>query len=329
MLTLIYGNNTYASIERLNEIISKHQGTVTTVDGEGITDVAEIFSHTDTFSMFTTRDLVIVKRFQNNRRKITLERKIVAKLQLIGVKDDFDLIFWEDHALGAATRKSVKKKLTKKQAKTTNISLVKFIKDNGIVENYTELKDLELLQWLNNKLTKAGITNASQYTRTIISKCGTNQAIVSSEADKLIISLKAEKRKMINNNDLELITRYEHTSMIWDLTDAISTRNKSLALSLIDKMLQKESDAPLIFAATLKQFKLLYLAKKYAKDTARVKKTLRVSDYPFTKALRYAQLFNIAQLEMLITKLVNLDFTIKQGKINSKLGLDLLIATLN
>lgn len=332
MLILLSGASQYDSLAKLHQISSEYQGTVNIIDGDDIDDVAEIFKDTDTVSMFAPSSLTIVKRFLSNRKKITLERKLLEKLQQRKDLSSLDLVFWEDHGLtgGRTTKKSAAKNTKAPAAKSKDeMTLAKFIREKGESLTFPAVTEFKLVEWLKQKLSESGIVNGAQYISTIIDRCGTDQFILASETDKLAIKLRAEKRNQLKPEDVELLTRYEHVSMIWDLTDAICSRNKQRSLYLIDKMLRSPEDAPLIFASVAKQFKLLYIVKKYGGQQAeRIKKLFGVKDYPYTKLTRYAGSFTEKQLQTLFSKMVNLDFSSKQGKIDTKLGLDLLIATL-
>lgn len=335
MLKLLHGNNQFASLAKLQEIIKEFDGNVAYIAGDDLSDVASIFASTDSVSMFSGKQLTVVKRFHNNRKKISLEKQLVEKLQQrIQSSDSLpDLVFWEDHGLGATNRakkpsakaKPVVKKTTKP---AEDLTLIKLFKEHGSVDSFALVQEKDLDKWLQNRLTQAGIKNATQFIIPILNRCGINQFILDSEVEKLSIKLKAEKRNTLSTADLDLVTLYEPDVMVWELTDAICSRNKIKALTLIDKMLQEPKDTLIVFSAVLKQFKLLYVTKKYPQDADKVKKIFAIKDYPFSKLVRYSYSFTEKQLQTLFSKLVNLDFSIKQGKIDSKLGLDMLIATL-
>ncbi len=330
MIRLLYGNNTFASLKRLQELILLQSHSVVSIDGEFITSIDEIFSHTDSISMFAEKKLILVKRLQNNRRKISLERLIVERLEKQIEQFEYDIIFWEDSTIRkTASRKTLKTVAKNAKKKDSGQSLLDFIKTHGEAENFTQLQEFQIITWLQQKLATAGITNAVQFTTQIIAKCGLNQAILDTEVDKLLIKLHVENRHELQASDLEILTRYDAVSMVWELTDAIGSKNKALALSIIDKLLVKSTDTQFVFAVILKQLKSLYLIKAFPSQSQRIKKLLGMKDYTYNKTLRFASRFSIEHIKKLFSKLVDLDFAIKQGKIDSKLGLDLLITTLN
>ncbi len=301
------------------------------IDGEAITDVATIFSATDTFSMFSSNRLTIVKRFSHNPKKISLEKKLVEKLQSIDYKA-LDLVFWEDKNLSARSYSYKKKKPTtaKSLIKKTvdSISLAKFLNDSAKVESFGNLTENELINWISSELQRLNIKNGNNFARVILDKVGGNQLLLSGELEKLALWARANNRDRLEATDLSVVTLYHQSAMIWDLTDAICNRNKPLALGLLEDMLKGPEDYPLIFSATLKQIRNIYIAKKFASEKDRLMKALGLKPYTFSKLVRFANGFTEAQIQTLYSKLVNLDYTVKQGKIEVKLGLDLLVATL-
>lgn len=329
MLILIDGENQFASQARLDALKKEYHGNFKIIAGDELSDSAPIFAATDTMTMFTDKDLIIVKRLQNNRKKISIEHDIIDKLTRMQ-NNPPDLVFWEDHSVtgGAGARSKKKAPAKTKPTAVSKLSLKKYIEANGKHENYPSLSPNALQDWTGTLMEQAGIKNGRPFAGQIILRTGSNQNIISSEIAKLSARLTAQKKEMMTGTDLEIITVYEQESMVWSLTDAILARNKSLALKLVEKLLKTPADYPLIFSVTLRQLRNLYLTKVYAADPARLQKSLKLTPYTYSKLTNAARRFDAQQAKNIINKLVNLDYAVKQGKIEVKLGLNLLIATL-
>lgn len=331
MLLFIHGDNQYASLNRLKQVRESYKGSSIVIDGDTIDDPVRIFSSTDSISMFTPKLLTVVKRFQNNPKKISLGTRIVERLQGKGFAD-IDLIFWEDHNTEANKYSyKPKKPVTAKKKQVTTakpLSLSKYLLENAKVETFAPLNTPQLQQWLQTGLSNLGIANGSLFVNRILARCGSDQLILESELQKLGLYLKARGQTKLELLDLDILTPYEQEVKIWDLTDAVCSRNKTRTLELLDSLITGPESYPLIFSAILKQLKQIYLAQKFARDRERFMKVLALKPYTYSKLVSFARGFTATQIKTLYSKLVNLDFAVKQSKINVELGLDLLIATL-
>lgn len=312
MLILINGNNQFNIDSQLREYKESFDGDIINIDGEHINSINEIFIHTDSISMFFNQKLIVVRGLFSNKKIKTLEKLILKKLEKTNL-DELNIIFVEY------------KKLTipKKEG-----GLLFFLSKNGKILTNNNLRGVTLQKWIEDKFKNANIKTSKTYVQKILSTIGDNQAILDSEIDKLILQLNADKRQNLIESDLDLLTLYDTDYMIWDLTDTVCNRDRKKSLQVIEKMFKTTNDAPLLFSAILKQFQLMILVKKFPNESERLKKEFLIKDYSFFKLTRYSKLFTINELLKIFNKLVSLDFATKQGKIDAKLGLNLLIATL-
>jgi len=80
------------------------------------------------------------------------------------------------------------------------------------------------------------------------------------------------------------------------MTDAILSRNRPLALRLLNSMLRGPDDYPLLVSAVLKQLKNTYLTKLYPCERARVSASLGLTPYTYSLAVKFASAFNWSSL---------------------------------
>jgi DNA polymerase III delta subunit len=334
MLKLIHGENYYLSHKRLKEIKnSSKEVEFAFIDGDYINDVGEIFVSGQSFGMFKTSTVTIVKRFFKNPKKISLEKKIIERLQKEDVKS-IDLIFWEDEDIYATRRKSKPKKPAKdtvaKKPRATS-KLDTFLKNFAEIEENKNLTPIQIEKWIMDGLTKNGIKASLSCVQAIVKRVGTSQALLDEELNKLSLYLNSEKRKDLTIKDVEFVTSfYQQDYKIWDLTDAFFNKNQKKALEILDILLvNPQQDFPMIIGAVLKQIKTIYLVSKYKHDTRTVMSKLRMMPFMFYKAENLARNISPKMLKLMYQKFIDLDYSIKQGKIDVRLGLDLLIMTLS
>lgn len=329
MLRLIHGNNYYISHKHLLELKKNSKDTeYAIIDGDTIRDSAEIFVKDQSFGMFKTSTVTIVKRFFKNPKKISLEKKIIEELSKSDLAN-IELIFWEDQDLFEKKKKSKPKATGKKPRATSKLDT--YLKNNAQIELNEEFSQREIEEWIRGQFIKESIKISTNTLEKFIQRVGINLAILDSEVEKLILFMKSEHRSEITLNDIETITSlYIQDYKIWDLTDAFFDKNKKKALDVLDSLLVVPArDFPMIIGSLLKQIKTIYLVKKYLNDQRRVMSKLRMPPYAYYKAENLAKKIDINSLKLMYRKFIDLDYSIKQGKIDVKLGLDLLIITLS
>jgi len=114
------------------------------------------------------------------------------------------------------------------------------------------------------------------------------------------------------------------------LTDAFFNKDQKKALEILDILLvNPQQDFPMIIGALLKQIKTIYLVSKYRDNPRIVMSKLRLMPFIYYKAEHLTRAISLDKLRLMYRKFINLDYSIKQGKIDVRLGLDLLIMTLS
>jgi DNA polymerase III delta subunit len=343
MLKLIHGENYYLSHKRLLELKNtSDQVEYAIIDGDTINDPAEIFVSEQSFGMFKTSTLTIIKRFFKNPKRVSLEKKIIEKLEKSDISA-IELIFWEDVDIYAKKRKGKSKAsktatgvgsdggmaIAKKPRATSKLDT--YLKNNAQVEDNKNLSMSQTEEWIKDVLGKYGISASTQVVKLIIERAGINLSLLDEELNKLSLYLNAEGRKELKPEDVEsVVCFYQKDFQVWDLTDAFFNKDQKKALEILDVLLvNPQQDFPMIIGAILKQIKTIYLVKKYRDNPREAMSKLELMPFLYYKAENLARRISVDMLRMMYRKFIDLDYSIKQGKIDVKLGLDLLILTLS
>ena len=291
------------------------KGDIRVVDAENIKDASEIIETADSFSLFSRKTATVVKRLYRNPKKSGLEKKLITWLE----KQDPlpDIVFWEDSMIETD---KFNRPLKKKGA------LREFITKNGKIKEYRHLPVMQLKKWLQEKFSKEGMSASEHILEKLILRVGHDEMLLHEESEKLILYLKALQKNEITEADLQLVSFYEPDHKIWDLSDAISHKDRSNALLLSEQLLQEQQDSLIILGATIKQLTQLLLTKRFPKEA--VIKQLRMHPFVYNKSVSAAYNFTENQLKTLINKLIQLDYSVKKGLIDIKLGFTLLIISI-
>lgn len=151
--------------------------------------------------------------------------------------------------------------------------------------------------------------------------------------DIALLAQEAEKLKMANF-DTKKIDRTCILSMttktidldIFALIEAIVTKKKATALEMFDEMVKHGEEPIMIIIMLANQFRIIYQAKELYKKgyTERdIASNLSIHPFRIKKALEKGRLFESKTILTYLEQLANLDYQIKSGQIDKKLGLEL------
>jgi len=307
MIHLFHGDNTFASWTEITKILSDKDRVL--VQGDKVSDLTPIFFDSDNLGLFSTEPkTILIKRFFKNRKK-SLHTKLVDKLSSSDI-DAYDMYFWEAGKVDKRTK------------------IYKYFKKHFKTEEFKLLKANVLVTWLVGVMKEFNINISSTTAREFIEKAGTDQQILYEECNKLSLYLKYYERDKVTTNDLQIISQTTKEKEIWDLLDFISRRDKKKSLEQINLIVTKPSDFPFAIIMIARQLRILYLLISKDIDKSALTKDLKLHPFVIQKASKYLYKFDEAQIKRLYNKIVDLDFAIKQGKIDAILGLNLFIASI-
>jgi len=305
MLYLLHGNNTYDSWASMLQITT---GDFSSLDGATFDNLDKFTALTSNLPLFAgEQKTLVVKRLFENKKKTIIE-KLLQYLQ--ENNPGVDIIFWEARKADARTK------------------LFAYLKKNGKLMEFDFLKPYELVSWISKASEKLGFTIDRMQAEAIIAKAGTDQFILSSEMEKLSLLLKAVKRSKLETKDLGLVSKTDLSGDVWQLVDSLTSRDRKKVLFELNRLLREQRDYSYVISMLARQLKLLYLLKREDVPEAAISKSFGFHPYVISKAKRELHKFSRELLSRLFAKLAGLDLAIKEGKIEPRLGLNLLLASI-
>lgn len=307
MLILFHGGDAYTSWQNLQNEIKKSGKTPLIVFGQDIKSFNEIVAGTENFSFFTTESekVIVVKRLSESKSK-TIVKELIEKIEK-GYKSDIYL--WEDHKLDKYS------------------SLLKAISKIGKINETRTPGLIGMKKFASEFFKSEGIGISEAVLNVLVAKMPSDKVSMANELDKLLMLLHGNKKTSLELEDLEAISFNEIENQVWDLTDAMTRRDKKEALKLVNKLFKRNEDFPLIISALTNQLELLYMLKENI-STSEMLEKFKIHPFIIEKNKINAVKFTKDQLKVLFQKATNLDFSVKQGRIDARLGLNLLITTL-
>ena len=308
MIIFLYGQDSYRSRQKLNEII-KHY---TEVHKSGLNlarfDVKKTKFHdfSDKLkitSMFDEKKLIILKNVFFN---LKFQEELLKEIENLSESKDIVIIYEP----GSVDKRNKLFKTLKKEIKS---------------QEFTSLTGQRLKTWIQNEFEKYQTTIDPKALEILTEHVGDDLWRIVNEIKKLVSYRNKER---IEKKDIELLVRPKIETDIFKTIDAIAQKNKKQALRLLHKHLEK-GDSPLYLLSMIGfQFRNLLIVKDFIENHKPYNVILKKSGlHPFVvkKTYHQSQQFTLEELKKTFNKIFKIDLDIKTGKIKPELALEILI----
>ena len=299
MIIFLYGPDTHRSRQKLNEIIDHYKKihksglNLKYFDGQNLNfeDFQDEIKQTPTFK---EKKLLVLKNvFSNPDFKI----KFLEQGKNFVKSDDIILVHEENEI-----------------SESDNFS--KFLKKEGKSQEFKLLEGERLKNWIKKEFENHQVKTEPGVVEILINFIGNDLWQLSNEIKKLVSFSK--KSRKVERKDVDLLVRPKIETDIFKTIDAIASKNKKQALSLLHKHLEK-GDSPLYLLSMINfQFRNLLMVKTSQKPD--------LHPYIIKKASWQARKFSFEDLKKIYQKIFQADLGIKTGKIEPETALDMLIA---
>ncbi len=209
------------------------------------------------------------------------------------------------------------------------LKLYKAMQENGVVYEFKQLYDNEILEWIKNKVTSNGKSISIEAIQLIQSVVARSLREIQNELDKLFIFV--GERDTIDVNDVAAVVGLSKRFNIFELQKAIGKRDKSAALEILENMLNAGEDPIGIIVMLTKYFQKMlliweYLDKKIRKEE--LIQLLRLSPqqlYFLEDEINSARIFSLREIQHNFSVLLTADEKLKSTDIDVKLLLTLML----
>ncbi len=305
---LYHGTSSYLSLEaahsHIEEIEKKDPSTtINIVDGDSINsqNIIDLLTSPTLFS--STRTIFIKRTYRNKDRKELTEN--IVDILKEGKGDDL-IIFWEDQKI------------------RSNTKYYKFFKKQKAVEEISDLNRRTFFTWLRKELEKNNMKIDQSVIKELAERTNYDPERCKSQIEKFKLN---NPDKIIEKEDIEILTADTLEKEIWDLTDAINQQDKEKSISILERLSSQSTDANYILAMLARNLRLLYLAKQLSdegKTYKEISSLLKIPPFTTPSLIKASSQYSNKKIVLLYSKLSNLDFQIKTGKIEPNLGLTLI-----
>lgn len=325
MIIFLYGSDTFRSRRKLHELKEKFihdvdasSQSLSVLDGQGL-NLKEIAEKIGTGSLFVKKRMVVVENiFKNKKEKIFSELTDYLK-RLTKRQDEKDniLIFW-DEELNAR----------EKSLKVEGKKLFTLLTKQDYAQEFATLDSVKLLNFVRKEAEQYGHSLSAPAASLLINLTSGDLWALSREIKKL--SFRAASQA-ITPEEIKEMTASSFSEDIFALTDALSAKNKSLAVKLLEEQYAAGLSDEYLLAMLIRQFKILWQIRAALDDKiSQTEMPAKLKLHPFVvkKGLLAAKNFTAAGLKGHLNRLVRLDALNKSGSADIRVELTLLIAGL-
>ena len=197
------------------------------------------------------------------------------------------------------------------------------------VRTFPLLKGDKLRQWIKTEVAKQGASMSPPAVDLLVGLVGGNLWVMSNEISKL--ALFASGRR-IEAEDIKEVVSSAQEANVFAMVDAILDFKAGVAEKLLEQLLQQGASSAYLLAMLSRQVRLVVRARelrRQMKPEAEIQSRLGLtSEFVFRKTFEQAQRYPLERLKQVYHRLLQADLSIKTGKYEGGLALNLLIADL-
>jgi DNA polymerase III subunit delta len=344
MIIFLYGQDSFRSRLKLNELKDKYLREIDKL-GSGLeiingakASLSEITAAISPSSLLSKKRLVIVEDIFINKDKTIFEN---LHEYLKNKKQDNNIvIFWESNIKTKKIKNTSapmlldssgkEKPLLKKQAE-----LFKFFASQKYSYSFDLLSNTEAANWVKKQTVLRGGRISAKAAEMLVGLVGNDGWQINNELDKLISYKTAGKLTKdivdIEIEDVKNLVRGNFSENIFALTDALSVKNKVLAVKLLDEQIEAGLSDGYLLNMFVRQFRILLQVKQALESGSsqrQIASKLKIHPFVAQKGIEQARHFTMPALKNILSRLIRIDYEVKSGQSDYLSGLNMLIAKL-
>jgi DNA polymerase-3 subunit delta len=337
MIIFLYGEDSYRSRCKLNEILEQYKKShksglnLRFFDCEeekiSIEDIKEKIQQT---SMFKEKKLAVITNLFSDA---ALKEKFLKQIKEFSDFEDVIVIYEE------------------KNLKKTD-SLLKSLIKNAKSQEFKLLEGVFLKNWVKKEIDNRNGAIEPEAIETLLDYVGNDLWWMANEIEKLAnfkknpdgktiedlpmksrildsVGTRHSRDKTISVSDVKLLVKPKIETDIFKTIDALAQKNKKQALDLLYKHLEN-GDSPLYLLSMIGyQFRNLLIVKELIEKNKPYNLIIQKSGlHPFVVKKSYfqARQFTFPELKKIYQNIFQVDLDVKTGKIEQEMALDLLVA---
>lgn len=315
-LFLFYGSDTYIIKQKTNQLIAQHgidEFNVTTYDMDD-QNVEEAINDAATIPFLADRKLVVIKNAYFLSTDATKRKEIPHHIEA--------LRRYVEHPV-AETIVVIQvpyDKLDQRKA------ITKLIAQHATVEECKTLPEQDIRGWVRRQLGKQGIAIDPDALEELVKRALHDTEVLVSETTKLMYY--AEGMTSIDLDTVRRVVTKNVEDNVYEITNRILANDRGTALSIYNDLVMHSEDPLRILSILVNKYREILHTKllmQEGKTKTDIADYFRASSGRAYYIMKNAQAVRRDVVEEQLAKLEELDFQIKSGRIDKRIGLELFI----
>ena len=311
MIYFIYGEDSYRSKRKLEEIIEGYKKAhksglnliwINTKEN----NFQDFYNNLKITSMFAEKKLIILKNIFSDAK---FQEEFSENVKNFEDMKDI-IVIYEDEVPDQRTK------------------FFKVMQKCAKCQEFNHLQPAMLRKWIVQEFEKNKIEIDIDAQNLLLNFVGNNLWQMANEINKLS---NYRTRGTVKKEDIESLVRPNIENDIFKTIDALASKDKKQALSLLHKHLDNGDNSLYLLSMIAYQFRNLLIIKELQNAQKPYNLIAKISGlHPFVvqKSYYLCSQFSIEQLKKIYQKIFQADSDIKTGKIEPELALDLIIAAI-
>ena len=197
------------------------------------------------------------------------------------------------------------------------------------VMSFPLLRNDKLRQWIQKRVGDKGGSVSPPAVDLLSRFVGGNLWVMANEIDKLVLFTLGRR---IEEEDVRLVVSYAQEANVFAMVDAILAFRAGVAEQLLQQLLQQGAAPAYLLVMLVRQVRMIVRVKelrRQRKSEVEIQDKLNLtSEFALRKTLEQAARYSLARLKEVYHQLLETDLSIKTGKYDPELALNILIAEL-
>ena len=329
MLYILWGQDDFSLSQALEEIkkgIGDHTvllADTTTLDGQQMT-LDQLKTVCETFPFLAGKRLVIVNGLLQRFEPKGKSRRQKGNAPLIKQQGEFkSLVDYASRIPDSTILVLIDNVITARNP------LLKELADKAEVRSFPSLRDAELRQWVQQRVTQEGGSISPRTIDLMVKLVGGNLWIMANEINKLVTFASGRR---IEEEDVKMIVSYARQANVFAMVDTILESKAGEAERWLEQLLQRGATPAYLLVMLSRQVQMIVRAKELRsqrKSKVDIQNKLGLtSEFVLRKTLEQADRYPLERIKEVYRKLLEADLSIKTGKYDGGLALNILIAEL-
>jgi DNA polymerase-3 subunit delta len=207
--------------------------------------------------------------------------------------------------------------------------LLKQLSPRAEVRSFPLLRDDGLRQWIRRGVAEQGASISPEAVDLLAKLVGGNLWIMTNEISKLALFALGRR---IEAEDIKAIVSSAQETSVFAMVDAILDSKAGVAEQLLEQLLERGASPAYLLVMLARQVRMIVQARELRRqrrpEVAIQDRLGLTSEFALRKTLDQAQRYPLERLREVYNKLLETDLSIKTGKYEGGLALNLLIAEL-